>query len=105
MAQVKNVCESNFRAVVEASAIPVLVDFYAEWCGPCKLIQPEIEALAQETDTVTVAKVNVDENNNLAERFGINNIPCMILFENGEPKKTIVGYRTKQQLKTIITEK
>ena len=60
--------------------------------------------MAQETDELTVAKVNVDENNNLAERFKISNIPCMILFKNGEPQKTILGYRTKQQLISLIKE-
>lgn len=104
MAEIKHVTESTFRQEVEASKTPVLVDFYAEWCGPCKMVQPELEALAASRDDVLVAKVNVDENNHLAERFSVSNIPCMILFKDGEVKKTIIGYRTKQQLEAIINE-
>ena len=104
MAEIKQVCENNFRAEVELSPVPVLVDFYADWCGPCKAIQPELEALSKECSKIVVAKTNVDENNNLAERFNISNIPCMILFSKGEPVKTIVGYRTKKQLLTLIEE-
>ncbi len=104
MAEIKHVCENDFHTTVEASPTPVLVDFYADWCGPCKAVQPELEALAKECDKVVVAKINVDENNNLAERFNISNIPCMMLFVNGEPQKTIVGYRTKQQLLSLIEE-
>ncbi len=102
MAEIKYVTESTFRQEVEASSIPVLVDFYADWCGPCKMVQPELEALAKDCKGVVVAKVNVDENNHLAERFGISSIPCMILFNNGEAVKTIIGYRTKQQLEALI---
>lgn len=104
MAEIKYVTEGTFRQEVEASKTPVLVDFYADWCGPCKMVQSELEALAQNHDDVLVAKVNVDENNNLAERFNISSIPCMILFKNGEATKTIIGYRTRQQLETIINE-
>ena len=100
MAEIKLVDEKTFHTEVEKSPVPVLVDFYADWCGPCKMVQPELEKLAQET----IAKVNVDENNNLAERFKINSIPCMILFKEGEPKKVILGYRTKQQLAALIQE-
>lgn len=104
MAEIKHLTESTFRQEVETCSNPVLVDFYAEWCGPCKMVQPELEALASANDNIVVAKVNVDENNNLAERFAINSIPCMILFKDGEAKKTIIGYRTKQQLENIINE-
>lgn len=102
MTEIKYVTESTFRQEVEASTVPVLVDFYADWCGPCKMVQSELEALAATNTNVVVAKVNVDENNNLAERFGISNIPCMLLFKNGEVTKTIIGYRTKQQLEAAI---
>ena len=102
MSNIKHVTENTFRQEVEVATVPVLVDFYADWCGPCQMIQPELEALAESNANVIVAKVNVDENNNLAERFGINHIPCMLLFKNGEVAKTIIGFRTKQQLETAI---
>ena len=102
MTNIKHVTESTFRQEVEASTVPVLVDFYADWCGPCQMVQPELDALASSNANVVVAKVNVDENNNLAERFGISNIPCMLLFKNGEVAKTIIGFRTKQQLETAV---
>ena len=104
MAEIKLVDEKTFHTEVEKSPVPVLVDFYADWCGPCKMVQPELEKLAQENSSLTIAKVNVDENNNLAERFKINSIPCMILFKEGEPKKVILGYRPKQQLAALIQE-
>jgi thioredoxin 1 len=104
MAEIKYVTEASFRQDVELSSTPVLVDFYADWCGPCKMVQPELEALAASRSDITVAKVNVDENIHLAERFGINSIPCMILFSAGEVKKIIIGYRTKQQLEALISE-
>ena len=104
MTNIKHVTESTFRQEVEASTVPVLVDFYADWCGPCQMVQPELEALASSNANVVVAKVNVDENNNLVERFGINNIPCMLLFKDGEVKKTIIGFRTKQQLENAVNE-
>ncbi|MBP5662383.1 MAG: thioredoxin [Clostridia bacterium] len=100
---IKYSSEKEFRYDVEESATPVIVDFYADWCGPCKMIQPELEKLAEEG--VKIVKINVDENNHLAERFGVHSIPCMILFADGEPRKTIIGFRTSQQLKALLAEK
>ncbi len=101
---IKNVREESFRSEVTACNSPVLVEFYADWCGPCKIVEAELEKFAEENSDVSVVKVNVDDDNNLAEKYGVSNVPCMILFSSGEPIKTIVGYRTKQQLKAIITE-
>lgn len=99
---IKNVREESFRSEVTACNIPVLVAFYADWCGPCKMAETELEKFAEENKGVAVVKVNVDEDNNLAEKYGVSNVPCTILFADGEPIKTIVGYRTKQQLKSIL---
>ena len=104
MAEIKHINEKDFHAEVEESNIPVLVDFFAQWCGPCKMITPELEKLADSRKDILIVKVDVDENNNLAEKFSVHNIPCMILFDGGEPKKTIIGYRTEQQLATLIDE-
>lgn len=102
MAEIQHITEKTFRTAVENSDRPVLVDFYADWCAPCQMVRPELEKLACECEDITVASVNVDESNHLAERFGINSIPCMILFKGGEPIRTIVGFRSAQQLKALI---
>ncbi len=102
MADIINVRESNFRTAVEAADASVLVEFYADWDGTSQMILKELEQLAYEENGVTVAKINVDENNNLAERFNVSSLPCTILFVKGEPEKTINGFRTKQQLQALI---
>ena len=80
----------------------VLVDCYAEWCGPCKMLAPIIEQIAEETDTCEFYKLNVDESAEIAERFGIMSIPTLLLFENGELKETLVGLKSKSELEEII---
>ena len=99
---IKNISEKEFSSAVEKAQKPVLVQFFAAWCGPCKSLAQELDALVRESLLLDVVRVNVDENNNLAERFGINNIPCMLLFKDGEVAKTIIGYRTKQQLENAV---
>ena len=90
----------NFQSEVLNSDIPVIVDFWAVWCGPCKMIAPVIEELANELDgKVKVGKVNVDNDSALAINYGVVSIPTIILFKNGEVVKTVVGYMTKEQLK------
>src|SRR6516225_5322856 len=84
---------TNFRDVVESSGSRVLVDFWAPWCGPCRAIAPELEAVASELkDKITVAKVNVDEEPELAEHFGVQSIPNLILFSEGKPVRQMVGF-------------
>lgn len=89
----------NFHEVVLQSEIPVLVDFYADWCGPCKMMSPILEELSQEFDgKIKIVKINVDNNPELSSEYGVMSIPNMIIFENGKQKENIVGARSKQDL-------
>jgi len=94
-----NVNEDSFDIAVLKSPIPVLVDFWATWCGPCKMIAPILDEIAREqAGKVRVAKVDVDQNQALAARYNIRGIPTMILFQNGAVKETIVGMAAKQAI-------
>lgn len=93
--------ENQFDQEVIRSADKVLVDFYADWCGPCKMVAPILEEIAQE-GKVQIAKVNVDEQPKLAERYGILSIPTMIVFEDGKEKTKLVGVKSKQELISSI---
>lgn len=91
--------DKNFESQVLESELPVLVDFYAEWCGPCKMMSPVVEELAKELEgKVKVGKLNVDENPETAEKYGVMSIPTLIYFEKGNPVKTITGFRNKEEI-------
>jgi thioredoxin 1 len=98
-ASTKTVTDSTFDAEVLGSDKPVLVDFWAEWCGPCKMVAPVLEEIAAENaDKITVAKVNIDENPEIARRYQIMSIPTMSVFSSGEVVKSIVGAKPKAAL-------
>ena len=101
MAEVK-VTKDNFETEVLKADKPVLVDFWATWCGPCRMIAPIVEALAAETEGVTFAKVNVDEEPALADRYGISAIPMVYLFKDGKPVRSSMGYKKKEELIKIV---
>lgn len=94
---------SNFEELVLQSEGPVLVDFWAEWCGPCKMLSPIIDEVATENSTnATFCKLNIDKAKNIAERYGVMSIPTVMLFKNGEEVERAVGFRPKQDIIRII---
>ena len=99
------VTDDTFEQEVTEAEGPVLVDFWAEWCGPCRAVAPTLEALAQEyLGRLKVAKLNVDDSPDAPRRFGIRAIPTLILFDGGEVKATLVGAQSKAQLVSAIDE-
>ena len=101
--QVQALSQETFEREVSAADRPVLVDFYADWCGPCKAIAPVVAELADVYDgQLEVRKVDVDQNAELASRFGVRSIPTLILFKEGEPVETVVGAVGKPALKDLI---
>lgn len=95
---IKEITSSNFTAEVTNSDKLVLLDFWAEWCGPCRMLAPVLHEIADERDDIVVGKVNVDNEGELASSFGIVSIPTVILMQNGHPVAKSVGYREKQSL-------
>ena len=102
---IKHVSDTSFEADVLKSEQPVLVDFWAEWCGPCKAIAPTLDELAGTYDgKLTIAKVNVDDNQNIPAKYGIRGIPTLMVFKNGQLAATKVGALSKAQLAQFIDQ-
>jgi len=98
-----NVTDSSFEDEVLSSEIPVIVDYWAEWCGPCKMIAPILEEVAGEyTDKLTIAKINIDENQATPQKYAVRGIPTLMIFKNGEVAGTKVGAVSKSQLSAFI---
>ncbi len=98
-ANITEVTDNNFQAEVLEHEKPVLVDFWAPWCGPCRVIAPSLEEIAEEqSDSLRIVKLNVDENQQTAAQYGVMSIPTLIVFKNGEAAKTIVGALPKKRL-------
>jgi len=101
----KEFTDANFANDVLKSDKPVLVDFWAPWCGPCKMVGPVIEKLSTElAATVTIGKLNVDDNPQTAQEYGVSSIPTMILFKNGKPVAQTMGFQPEPKLKAFIAE-
>ncbi len=103
MSKSVEVHDSNFDQMVLKSKTPVLVDFWAAWCGPCRMVEPVVEELAGEYEgKVTVARLNVDENMKTASQYGIMSIPTLLIFKDGAPVSNIIGFRPKAELKRSL---
>ena len=105
MANVTELSESNFQAEVLQATEPVLVDFWAPWCGPCRMIAPLVEELSQDNgDSVKVAKINIDDNQALASSYSVSSIPTLLIFKNGDVVERFVGVQPKNRLQEALDE-
>ena len=96
------ITKENFEEEVLKADKPVLVDFWASWCGPCKMLSPVVDEIAEENDTIKVGKVNVDEQMELAEKFNVMSIPTLVLFKDGEAAGRMVGVRPKKDILDMV---
>jgi thioredoxin 1 len=98
MANIQEVTDNNFQAEVIESETPVLVDFWAPWCGPCRIVAPVLEEIAQERDDLRIVKLNVDDNQQTAAQYQVLSIPTLILFRNGQVAHKVIGAYPKPKL-------
>lgn len=99
---VQKITSQNFEELVVNAKTKVLLDFWATWCGPCKMIAPVVEEIAEDREDILVGKIDVDEERELAIRFGITSIPTLIVMENGEKKNQMIGFHSKEDILKIL---
>lgn len=104
MGQVTEFTDATFESDVLQASEPVLVDFWAPWCGPCRMVAPMIDEIAGETDGIKVGKLNVDDHGAIAQKYGISSIPTLMIFKGGEVVETMVGVPSKSRLQQAIDE-
>ena len=104
MMKIVEVNNNNFEKEVLNSKETVLVDFNADWCGPCRMLKPSLEELANEKDNVKIVSINIDDEYELAEQYGVQSIPCLVLFKNGKEEKRNVGLISKDEIISLIGE-
>ena len=100
--EIVKITKTNFDSEVKSFEKPVLLDFFANWCGPCKMLAPVLEEIAGETDDFKIGKVNVDDEPELAREFGITSIPTLVVIENGKEVRRSLGYRPKEDVLLLI---
>lgn len=98
------VTKDNFETEVLKSNKKVLADFNADWCGPCKMLRPIIDEIAEEKENIKVVSINIDNEDELAEKYNVSSIPCLVLFENGEESRRSIGLIPKEEIENIIGE-
>ena len=99
---VVTITQQNFQEEVLNAGLPVLVDFWAPWCGPCRMLSPVVDEIAEEREDVKVGKVNVDDEPALAEQFGVSSIPTLLIFQNGKLVQSSVGVRPKEEILGLL---